>query len=75
MALVMLLGNNRRFGNIVLDGDANSDGKVNFLDFGILSASFGRRGVTPYSVGDINGDGVVNFLDFAILSANFGAYV
>ena len=54
-----------------LPGDANGDGQVQFADFLILSANFGRDNATE-AQGDFDGDGKVQFSDFLILSANFG---
>ena len=51
-------------------GDANLDGKVDFNDFNLLAANFGRTG-TEWSTGDFNGDGVTNFADFNLLASNF----
>jgi autotransporter-associated beta strand protein len=51
-------------------GDANLDGIVNGIDFGILAANF-NKGVTGWDEGDFNYDHVVNGTDFAELAANF----
>jgi prepilin-type processing-associated H-X9-DG protein/prepilin-type N-terminal cleavage/methylation domain-containing protein len=51
-------------------GDANLDGVVNAIDFGILAANF-NKGVTGWDRGDFNYDGVVSAIDFADLAANF----
>jgi hypothetical protein len=51
-------------------GDANLDGVVNGIDFGILAANF-NKGVTGWDQGDFNYDGVVNGIDFGELAANF----
>src|SRR5208282_1605214 len=51
-------------------GDANLDGVVNGIDFGILAANF-YKGVTGWDQGDFNYDNVVNGIDFADLAANF----
>jgi hypothetical protein len=53
-----------------LPGDANTDGKVDLTDFGILKDHFGVGNV--WDEGDFNGDGQVDLLDFAILKDNFG---
>ncbi len=50
--------------------DANNDSVVDFEDFQILSANFGRKSV-GFGGGDFNQDGLVDFADFLILSANF----
>ncbi len=52
-------------------GDANLDGIVNGIDFGILSANYGQP-VTSWDQGDFNYDGIVNGIDFGDLSANYG---
>jgi hypothetical protein len=51
-------------------GDANLDGIVNGIDFGILAANF-NKGVTGWDEGDFNYDNVVNGIDFGELAANF----
>jgi hypothetical protein len=51
-------------------GDANLDGTVNGVDFGIVSANF-NKGVTAWDDGDFNYDDVVNGVDFGLLSSNF----
>ncbi|HEX4055795.1 MAG TPA: glucoamylase family protein [Tepidisphaeraceae bacterium] len=54
-----------------LYGDANLDGTVNSIDFGIMAANFGKS-VNSWDHGDFNYDGVVSSIDFGLLSANFG---
>jgi chondroitin AC lyase len=51
-------------------GDANFDGIVNGVDFGILAANF-NKSTTAWDAGDFNYDGIVNGVDFADLAANF----
>jgi hypothetical protein len=51
-------------------GDANLDGIVNGIDFGILAANF-NKGVSGWDQGDFNYDNVVNGIDFGYLAANF----
>jgi autotransporter-associated beta strand protein len=51
-------------------GDANLDGTVNGVDFGILAANF-NKGVTGWDKGDFNYDHAVNGVDFGFLAANF----
>jgi beta-glucanase (GH16 family) len=51
-------------------GDANLDGVVNAIDFGILAANF-NKGVTGWDQGDFNYDNIVNAIDFGDLAANF----
>lgn len=54
-----------------LAGDANRDGKVNFVDFLAFASSF-RTANPTWETGDFNLDGEVEFGDFLWLSANFG---
>ena len=51
-------------------GDANSDGKVNLLDFNKIAANFNGSGKV-WSDGDFTYDGNVNLNDFNKLAANF----
>ena len=51
-------------------GDANLDGVVNAIGFGILAANF-NKGVTGWDQGDFNYDNVVSAIDFGQLAANF----
>ena len=51
-----------------LQGDINTDGVVNILDYTLLSNAFG----TSDADADINSDSIVNILDYTILSINFG---
>jgi hypothetical protein len=51
-------------------GDANLDGVVNAIDFGIMAANF-NKGVTGWDKGDFNYDNVVSAIDFGELAANF----
>ncbi len=61
-------------GFAALIGDANGDGKVDILDFQILSNTFGKISGDPGYDGraDFNGDNAIDILDFQILSNNFG---
>jgi fibronectin-binding autotransporter adhesin len=54
-----------------LYGDANLDGAVNSVDFGILAANFGKS-AKVWDQGDFNYDGTVNSIDFGLLAGNFG---
>ena len=56
-----------RFGDVDLDGD------VEFDDFLVLSANFGR--VDGWASGDFDGSGQIEFSDFFLLSTNFGRNV
>ena len=51
-------------------GDADLNGIVNGIDFGILSANF-NKGITGWDEGDFDYNNIVNGLDFGDLSANF----
>ena len=52
-------------------GDLDGNGLVEFADFLLLSANFGKE-VADHTFGDIDCDGTVAFADFLTLSANFG---
>ncbi|MEM7807808.1 MAG: choice-of-anchor tandem repeat NxxGxxAF-containing protein, partial [Planctomycetota bacterium] len=54
-------------------GDANFDGTVDLVDFGLLRAGFGSSGDVTRLDGDFNKDGVVDLADFGILRSNFGS--
>ena len=51
-------------------GDADLNGIVNGIDFGILAANF-NKGVTGWDKGDFDYNNIVNGLDFGDLAANF----
>ena len=51
-------------------GDANLDGVVNGIDFGILAANF-NKSVSRWDQGDFDYNNIVNGIDFAKLAANF----
>jgi len=51
------------------NGDANSDSRVDLLDFNVFIINFGVSGTSL--TGDFNGDGVVDLLDFNILVLNW----
>jgi parallel beta-helix repeat protein len=55
-------------------GDINDDGVVNYIDLGILGASYGLSlEEAGYNVAaDLNGDGIVNYIDLGMLGANYG---
>jgi len=55
-------------------GDINGDGAVNYIDLGMLGASYGLSlGEIGYNAAaDLNGDGIVNYKDLGILGANYG---
>lgn len=50
-----------------LSADINKDGKVNLIDYSILSMHFLKDGT--YEQGDINTDGKVNLVDYSIWSS------
>lgn len=51
-------------------GDANSDSKVDILDFNTLMVNWGAQ-VSGASRGDLNNDGTVDILDFNLLMINW----
>jgi hypothetical protein len=51
-------------------GDADLNGVVNGVDYGIVAANF-NKGVTAWDQGDFDYNGVVNGVDFGELAANF----
>lgn len=53
-------------------GDFDLNGKVEFADFLVLSANFGKQTDTTWDQGDADGDGTIGFADFLLLSSNFG---
>lgn len=53
-----------------LAGDANHDGKVDFLDLQIVAANYHRSGVS-FAEGDLNYDGRVDFADLMIVKRNY----
>lgn len=50
-----------------VSGDANGDGRVDLMDFGVLKANFGTG--ASRAQGDFNGDWRVDLTDFGILKA------
>jgi hypothetical protein len=52
-------------------GDANLDGVVDTVDFGILGSNWEAVGV-GWQEGDSNYDGVVDSVDYNLMAANFG---
>jgi len=56
-----------------LNGDANRDGVVNFVDLLALARNFNKQPSTddPYNSGDFNGDGIVNFDDLLVLAKHY----
>ena len=60
--------------SLVVQGDINGDGYVNFIDVGLLKeAMWSQVGTAPYvPEADIDNNGQVNFDDLAKLNENFG---
>ena len=60
-----------------LVGDISGDGTVNYIDLGMLGASYGLSlGSTGYNaVADLSGDGTVNYIDLGMLGAHYGESV
>ncbi len=53
-------------------GDANHDGKIDFLDLAGLAQNYNvSDGKRTWEQGDFNGDGNVDFLDLAMLAQNY----
>lgn len=50
-------------------GDANSDGKIDLLDFNLLMVNWGKTGANQ---ADLNSDGKVDILDFNQIMVNWG---
>jgi|GEM_PF-1775747 len=55
-----------------IQADANLDGRVNTLDFNLLSGHFGQTAVL-WTDGDFNYDGVIDSMDLNLLIGNYGA--
>ncbi|MEA1908205.1 MAG: hypothetical protein U9N43_04150 [Euryarchaeota archaeon] len=57
-----------------LIGDINGDNIVNYIDLGILGASYGLSiGAAGYNAAaDLNGDNEVNYVDLGMLGAHYG---
>ncbi len=58
---------------ILVDGDVDGDGDVDFDDYLLLQNNFGTTSGATRENGDLDGDGDVDFDDFLILQRNFGA--
>jgi len=63
--------------DVLLKGDINDDGYVNYLDGILLGAAFNSTPNDPNwnPSADLNEDGYINYLDAIILGANFGQSV
>lgn len=55
-----------------LYGDANLDGVVNSVDFGIVASNFGHQVSGGWQMGDFTYHGTVNSIDLSLLGQNFG---
>jgi len=55
-----------------IQADANLDGRVNTLDFNLLSGHFAQTAVL-WTDGDFNYDGVIDSMDLNLLIGNYGA--
>ena len=55
---------------LAVEGDANQDGDVTFVDFITLAENYGGAG--SWRDGDFDRTGTVNFPDFLVQSQNFG---
>jgi hypothetical protein len=54
-----------------MNGDANRDKNVDFLDLAALAQNYNVSGGRTWAQGDFNGDGNVDFLDLARLAQNY----
>lgn len=54
---------------VLVPGDANNDGHVDYLDLSIMASTY--QSTTDLRA-DFNGDGKVDFLDLSILAYNYG---
>jgi len=68
------LGEDHVFEFSFLNGDANSDARVDSDDFNILANNFGRSG-TNFAAGDFTFDGTTDSDDFDILAGRFGVAI
>lgn len=64
-------------GEVTLIGDVSGDDTVNYIDLGMLGASYGLSlGGTGYNAAaDLSGDGIVNYIDLGMLGAHYGESV
>lgn len=56
---------------VILTGDINNDGVVNFPDLLVLAQHYGKM-VPAFTEGDVTGDGIVNFNDLLLLAQDYG---
>lgn len=52
-------------------GDTDGNRTVDFADYLLFSANFGKSTDAVFGEGDFDGDGTVGFMDYLILAANF----
>jgi hypothetical protein len=64
-------GGDVNFAFFSLNGDANRDRSVDFLDLAALAQNYNISGGRTWSQGNFNGDGNVDFLDLAILAQRY----
>ena len=59
---------------ILMGGDCNGDGRINYKDLGILAVAYGSNSTIPSwdARADFNGDGRVNYKDLGILAVPYG---
>ena len=59
---------------VALTGDISGDATVDYIDLGMLGASYGISvGDTGYNASaDLSGDGIVNYIDLGMLGAHYG---
>jgi len=57
------------------DGDANSDGSVDYLDYAVWVKNLLTTSSNGKSDGDFNADGVIDGIDFSIWQKNYGGTV
>lgn len=59
----------------ITPGDVNTDGKVNTIDFNVLTANFGVSSGAMWRNGSFDFDGDVDSIDFSALLARYGTNV
>lgn len=59
----------------MIPGDVNKDGRINTLDFNILSSHYGMSASAAWRHGSFDFDGDVDSTDFNAMVANFGTIV
>jgi type V secretory pathway adhesin AidA len=55
---------------VLIPGDINGDGQINFSDLSLLLNDYGKTGTGLFT--DLNGDGQVNFNDLSLLLSSYG---